>query len=44
LGATVATDAPRGVGGTGGRGVWRSRREEWDRRHRRLWIRRFIFH
>ena len=43
-GVAVTTGAPleSGVGGTGG--VWRSRREEWDRRHRRLWLRRLIFH
>jgi hypothetical protein len=44
-GMAVATGGSRTkeVGGTGG-AVWRSRREEWDRRHRRLWIRRLLFH
>jgi hypothetical protein len=44
-GIAVATGGSRikDVGGAGG-AVWRSRREEWDRRHRRLWIRRLLFH
>src|SRR3954447_3166661 len=38
-GEAVTTGA--GVGGASG--VWRSRREEWDRRHRRLWLPRLRF-
>ena len=38
----MATGAPRSVGGSGA-GVWRSRREESDRRRRRLWFRRWTF-
>jgi len=38
-GVAVRTGSPL----ASGVGVWRSRREEWDRRHRRLWFRRLIF-
>jgi hypothetical protein len=41
-GVAMATGAPRVIGGNG-RGVWRSRREESDRRRRRLWFRRWTF-
>ena len=40
-GVAMATGAPRVIGN--GRGVWRSRREELDRRRRRLWFRRWTF-
>src|SRR3954470_23329593 len=33
----------KGTVGHGGTGVWRSRREEEDRRRGRLWFRRLIF-
>jgi hypothetical protein len=42
LRGTGAGGEASGVGGTS-RGVWRSRREESDRRRRRLWFRRRTF-
>jgi hypothetical protein len=41
-GVAMAAGAPRVIGGKA-QGVWRSRREESDRRRRRLWLRRWTF-